>query len=683
MASVDQIPILPETQTIEPIVQCGVLYLGTAPSSAGLGGLDAVQEPFSYRYPVDGTNTVRGIDAVISVYDNGIQLAFTRQPHAAIFFPITSLIYCASLRFSVIENGQAKSIPMIDWRFTPLDSLVENNSRHPPLFSLIVRRTQLLPGDECHCFITKSGDSAFSLIQAVSRVYANINPGTQCLKSPIFYQLDRFGRKLTETNGAIYISPANDDDSQLDRPGSNRLTDESIGQRYLCNPKLGGYFYRTDASIIESWQLWGDDNSTETRPRPPASPFGLHEGLYHDDTTHEIQTYLRHMEDEDKSSSYTCSSKSCSSLSSSSTQHSCKRSQRRSYKQKSFDDTDQFEESLSNAQASSFEPISTSKNSHVREKRKAPIVIEKVVPTVPTSIPILNPILPQQPLDISNCEQESTAGSLSKSDVPSFSYRINEHGEKITKEGNRIVFMDVIRPNTNNNTIDPQSDRPSKFRSRSRRQWQPKHIPVIDIQSIQRFIDENNSKNQRQTSASIINDKSVDRANDTTPRLKTTDMTEIIDEYFKDYNGHKTKLSNHETQSIDDRVKSPNTQKPRRTASIISSTHSSANGSLHRRSQSTVNAGVKVNYVRRSTTSSTSSIVKPIVPVFSDEKLDEYISNIYGTNRSITSKTSSKNREESKSSNIPTTLNPTYIPAFRYMQSSVNSNLFREYYNAY
>ncbi|CAF3639034.1 unnamed protein product [Rotaria socialis] len=670
MASVDQIPILPETQTIEPIVQCGVLYLGTAPSSAGLGGLDAVQEPFSYRYPVDGTNTVRGIDAVISVYDNGIQLAFTRQPHAAIFFPITSLIYCASLRFSVIENGQAKSIPMIDWRFTPLDSLVENNSRHPPLFSLIVRRTQLLPGDECHCFITKSGDSAFSLIQAVSRVYANINPGTQCLKSPIFYQLDRFGRKLTETNGAIYISPANDDDSQLDRPGSNRLTDESIGQRYLCNPKLGGYFYRTDASIIESWQLWGDDNSTETRPRPPASPFGLHEGLYHDDTTHEIQTYLRHMEDEDKSSSYTCSSKSCSSLSSSSTQHSCKRSQRRSYKQKSFDDTDQFEESLSNAQASSFEPISTSKNSHIA-------LFSNIF------IPILNPILPQQPLDISNCEQESTAGSLSKSDVPSFSYRINEHGEKITKEGNRIVFMDVIRPNTNNNTIDPQSDRPSKFRSRSRRQWQPKHIPVIDIQSIQRFIDENNSKNQRQTSASIINDKSVDRANDTTPRLKTTDMTEIIDEYFKDYNGHKTKLSNHETQSIDDRVKSPNTQKPRRTASIISSTHSSANGSLHRRSQSTVNAGVKVNYVRRSTTSSTSSIVKPIVPVFSDEKLDEYISNIYGTNRSITSKTSSKNREESKSSNIPTTLNPTYIPAFRYMQSSVNSNLFREYYNAY
>ncbi len=56
----DQLPILPETRAIVPIVQCGVLYLGTAPSSTGFHGLDSIQEPFSHRYPVDGTNTVRG-----------------------------------------------------------------------------------------------------------------------------------------------------------------------------------------------------------------------------------------------------------------------------------------------------------------------------------------------------------------------------------------------------------------------------------------------------------------------------------------------------------------------------------------------------------------------------------------------------------------------------------------------
>ncbi len=58
--STNQLPILPETQLIEPIVQCGVLYLGTAPTGAGLRGLDSIQEPFSHRYPIDSTNTIRG-----------------------------------------------------------------------------------------------------------------------------------------------------------------------------------------------------------------------------------------------------------------------------------------------------------------------------------------------------------------------------------------------------------------------------------------------------------------------------------------------------------------------------------------------------------------------------------------------------------------------------------------------
>ena len=64
----DQLPIVPETDFVEPIVQCGVLYLGTAPSSTDLDNLDSVQEPFSYLYPVDGTNTVRG--NIFSFEDN-------------------------------------------------------------------------------------------------------------------------------------------------------------------------------------------------------------------------------------------------------------------------------------------------------------------------------------------------------------------------------------------------------------------------------------------------------------------------------------------------------------------------------------------------------------------------------------------------------------------------------------
>lgn len=58
--SIDPLPILPETQPAEPLVQCGILYLGSAPTNSGLRALDSIQEPLSHRYPVDGTNKVRG-----------------------------------------------------------------------------------------------------------------------------------------------------------------------------------------------------------------------------------------------------------------------------------------------------------------------------------------------------------------------------------------------------------------------------------------------------------------------------------------------------------------------------------------------------------------------------------------------------------------------------------------------
>ncbi|CAF0908867.1 unnamed protein product [Rotaria sp. Silwood1] len=696
----DQLPIVPEIDLIEPLVQCGVLYLGSAPSNNGFHGLDAIQEPFSYRYPVDGTNTVRGIDAVLSIYDNGIQLVFTRQPHAAVFFPITSLIYCSSLRFTVIENDYTKSTPMIDWRFMPLDTYVINESKHPPLFSVIIQRTQIMPGDECHCFITKNVDAAFSLVQAISQAYANINPESKCLKSPIFYQLDRYGRKLSEIHGIIYISPANDDDLYLNRTNPNRLTDESTIRNYLFDPTFGGFFYRTDASIVEQWQLWDDDDKfVESRPRPPASPFGLHEGLYHDDTSHEIQRYLRHMDDEEPSCSCSCSSKSSTSASSSSsssnsvsstpTEHSRQHSRHYYDKQQLINDIDQFDTSFANLQTSSFEPISIQNNNEINETKKAPIIIEKVIPKLTSSIPILNPILPQQPLNIPNPVQEPITNSLSQTELPSFSYRINEHGEKITKEGNRILFMDVVQLETNKNQINTQSYQSSTSRSRSRPQRLSKQVPTIDNKRYQRLYDENKSKTQRYR---YIDDKPQDHSNNT-KRLTTPNTFEIVDGYFEDRNGRQIKLNNHQAQLMLNHFESSNIKKQERKINTISSINSSKHQAHHRRSKSTITTGPSVNYVERpsipsSSSTYKSSIVKqkpPTPPVLTHEKLNELVSNIYGTTRSVKPNSSSINHQERNSSISTTTtvINPTYISAFRYMKSSVNPKFLQEYRDAY
>ena len=123
------------------------------------------------------------------MYDNGIQLEFTRQPRVAIFFPLTSLIYCASVRFSIVENEQTKLTSSVDWRFMPLDALSTTDNKHPPLFCALAQRTNILPGDECHCFITKSTESALTLVQTITQAYTNLKPGTKCLKSPLFYQV--------------------------------------------------------------------------------------------------------------------------------------------------------------------------------------------------------------------------------------------------------------------------------------------------------------------------------------------------------------------------------------------------------------------------------------------------------------------------------------------------------------
>ena len=109
-----------------------------------------------------------------------------RQPHAVIFYPISSLIYCASVRFSTIECDKQ---PLVDWRFTTLGSTVNNQSKHPPLFCLVVQRTQVLAGDECHCFITETDDTALILVRTISEVYANLKANFKLTKSPIFYQV--------------------------------------------------------------------------------------------------------------------------------------------------------------------------------------------------------------------------------------------------------------------------------------------------------------------------------------------------------------------------------------------------------------------------------------------------------------------------------------------------------------
>ncbi len=113
---------------------------------------------------------------------------------------MSSLIYCACLRFSIVENDQSS----IDWRFVTLDSTLNTPSKHPPLFCAVIHRTQILSGDECHCFITKNDDAALALVRTISEVYAKLPPNIKPLKSPIFYQVNIFYIYLIGLNSFLF-----------------------------------------------------------------------------------------------------------------------------------------------------------------------------------------------------------------------------------------------------------------------------------------------------------------------------------------------------------------------------------------------------------------------------------------------------------------------------------------------
>lgn len=129
----------------------------------------------------------KGIDSIVSIYPNGIQLSYIRQPYAVVFYPISSLIYCASVRFSIVKNEQNSSL---DWRFLPLDVDERTSStKHPPLFALVTQRTKAITGSECHCFIAKSNDAALTLVRTISDVYSKLKPNLRSIRSPIYYQV--------------------------------------------------------------------------------------------------------------------------------------------------------------------------------------------------------------------------------------------------------------------------------------------------------------------------------------------------------------------------------------------------------------------------------------------------------------------------------------------------------------
>lgn len=378
------------------------------------------------------------------------------------------------------------------------------------------------------------------------------------------------------------------------------------------------------------------------------------------------------MDDEDYSSSCSCSTSSTES----------NRRHRRRQKSK-YDSGDQLNPTLSRSQTSSFDPAAQQFNTEIRTAPLAPIIIEKVVPNAAVPMPTLGPPayiiqrpLPQQPILHPPPIAQSPAASV----VPPYSesYQINERGEKITADGNRIVYMDVIQPNMVNQTLGPTSivTQPAPP-TRSHRRRRPKQVPVVDLQTIEQFF---NEKHHRQRRASAKSD----HASAGERLLSTSDMLDIVEGYFEDYKGRKIKLNGHDAQEMLNRLETSGKSDRRASESSSHKAH------RHRReNHSTINAGPSLNYVERSMIQTPSQHAQtPQPPTFINDKVNEYVSNIYGSSErsapSVRSSSSHRQQPDPSANPAPAATDAqAFISPFRYMQSSVNPLLLREYRQAF
>ncbi|MFH4978264.1 hypothetical protein AB6A40_004973 [Gnathostoma spinigerum] len=156
-----------------PFCRCRVLYIGSAVPTMTKDGLQGIQQPLRERYPTDENADTKGIDSWLSVWSNGILLEYIdgEKKSETAFLPINSLHYCAAVRY---VNVTGYAIEGGGQRFLPLDSPFANddNSRHPPIFAAIFRRTTGIKVLECHAFICTNSKAANALVRCCFHAYA-------------------------------------------------------------------------------------------------------------------------------------------------------------------------------------------------------------------------------------------------------------------------------------------------------------------------------------------------------------------------------------------------------------------------------------------------------------------------------------------------------------------------------
>ena len=144
----------------QPLCVRQALYLGTAAPIQTAKGIDAVQRPLTERYKGD-LSQVEGIPCELSVWPDCLEMQYNSTGEI-IQFPLRNLTICAAVRCIDTVNGSTGEITK---QFVPIN-IVMSDSKHPAIFTAIIRRSQGRQILECHSFICKSNRDALLLVSA-------------------------------------------------------------------------------------------------------------------------------------------------------------------------------------------------------------------------------------------------------------------------------------------------------------------------------------------------------------------------------------------------------------------------------------------------------------------------------------------------------------------------------------
>lgn len=231
-----------------PLFGCSVLYFGSAVPLETVAGLDAFKMPLRQRYTLTDGHLL-GIDATLTVYGAGMLVRYTGDEASSAWFPIQALHVCAAFKaFKTPAGG-------VD--FAAVDSSLTKDSRHPPVFAFINRRTKGIKVLECHMFVCNSVVEATTLVQACMYAYEHKEGWMD--EDPFKHASDSLPKIVPADPASMYV-----ESGFLSTGGIGDACNVDLLKAEYARVPLQGFLHNNRRELVKQYNVYGyEDNGKQ------------------------------------------------------------------------------------------------------------------------------------------------------------------------------------------------------------------------------------------------------------------------------------------------------------------------------------------------------------------------------------------------------------------------------------